>query len=191
MTEVRSFEFRPLAVENWSDFEALFGANGACGGCWCMWFRLTNREFETSKGAQNRSAMRRLVERGEQTGIVAYEGDRPVGWVSLAPRGDFGRLGRSRILKPVDDVPVWSVVCFYIAREARRRGLSVALLEAAADHARAAGASVLEGYPVEPRSGSVPDVFAYYGLASAFEKAGFSECARRSETRPIMRRSLA
>lgn len=184
-------EFEPLTPARWGDFERLFGANGACGGCWCMWFRLTNREAEAGKGKSNRRAMKALVDAREEPGILAYVDGEPAGWCALAPRESYGRLARSRILKPVDERPVWSVVCFFVDKRFRGRGLTVGLLEAAADHARRKGGALLEGYPVEPRKKRAPPVFMYHGLASAFRRAGFTEVARRSETRPVMRRELA
>ncbi len=155
-----------------------------------MWFRLANKEFETAKGEANRRAMQALVEAGEEPGILAYVDGEPAAWCALAPRQEYGRLARSRILKPVDDKPVWSVVCFFVARRCRGQGLTVGLLEAAAEHVRRRGGTLLEGYPVEPRKERAPAVFMYHGLASAFTRAGFSEVARRSETRPVMRREL-
>jgi GNAT superfamily N-acetyltransferase len=131
--------------------------------------------------------MQAIVKSGEVPGILAYEGDKPVGWCSVAPRSSFPVLNRSRILKKIDDEPVWSVVCFFIDKGHRNRGLSVRLLRAAVDYARQRGGALLEGYPVEPRKGVMPPAFAWTGLASAFRKAGFSEVARRSETRPMMR----
>jgi GNAT superfamily N-acetyltransferase len=180
-------EFFPLTPDRWNDLERLFGDRGACGGCWCMWWRLTASEFEDRKGAPNRRAFRRIVGSGDPPGILAYVEGKPVGWCAVAPRADLPRLGRSRILKPVDDLPVWSITCFFVARPFRCRGLSVALLRAAVEYAVSRGATVVEGYPVEPRQERMPDAFAWFGLASAFTKAGFREVARRSETRPIMR----
>jgi GNAT superfamily N-acetyltransferase len=182
--------FHPLTAERWADFEELFGPRGACAGCWCMYWRLKRAEFNTGKGEGNRRAMLRLVRSGEVPGLLAYDGKKPVGWCSVAPREQFSALGRSKILRPVDEQAVWSVVCFYIAKPYRRRGVTVLLLGAAADYARSQGAGILEGYPVEPREGKTPDVFAYTGLASAFRGAGFEEVARRSATRPIMRQML-
>jgi len=120
-------------------------------------------------------------------GIIAYAGGEPVGWCAAAPRDSYPVLDRSRVLKRIDDEPVWSVVCFFIAKHFRRRGLTVELLRAAVRHAARRGARIVEGYPVEPRKGAMPDAFAYTGLAAAFRRAGFTEAARRSETRPIMR----
>ncbi len=186
-----ALDFHPLTPDRWRDLERLFGERGACGGCWCMWWRLTGKEFEAGKGEPNRRAMKKLVDAGAEPGILAYEGGEPVGWCALAPRASYGRLARSRILAPVDERPVWSVVCFFVDRRWRERGVSVALLEAAAAHARERGAELLEGYPVEPRKARAPAVFVYTGLAAAFRRAGFAEVARRSPTRPIMRRELA
>jgi GNAT superfamily N-acetyltransferase len=114
-------------------------------------------------------------------------GSQPVGWCSIAPRVSFPKLERSRILKRVDDKPVWSVVCFFIAKSFRQKGVSVELLKAAVNYAVKQGAEIVEGYPVEPKKGRTPNGFAYTGLVSAFRKVGFIEIVRRSETRPIMR----
>ena len=153
---------------------------------------------DEQKGELNRRHMKAIVAAGETPGLLAYVdaqpgglGGQPAGWCSLAPRSAFATLERSRILKAVDSQPVWSVVCFFIARPYRRQGLTGQLLQAAVEYARAQGAQVIEGYPVEPKQGQAPDVFVFTGLASAFRQAGFVEVARRSETRPIMRRVLA
>jgi GNAT superfamily N-acetyltransferase len=152
-----------------------------------MWWRLHKRDFDRGLGSVNKRALKRLVVSGAEPGILAYVGDEPVGWLGLAPRIAYPRLERSRILAPVDDARVWSAVCFFVARPWRRRGVTVALLEAAVKYVRRRGGRVLEGYPVDPRRGRFPDAFAYYGAASAFCRAGFVEVARRSPTRPIMR----
>jgi GNAT superfamily N-acetyltransferase len=154
-----------------------------------MWFRLPRSEWSKGKGAGNRRAFRRVVERGPAPGILAYDGKRPVGWVAIAPRETYGALQRSRSLRPVDDRPVWSVTCFYVAREWRRRGLTARLLEAACAHARRKGATLAEGYPVNP-SREYPAAWAYVGLQSAFADAGFKVVARPSRSRTIMRRQL-
>lgn len=180
-------EFRPLTEDRFADLAALFGERGACGGCWCMFWRLSRQAFEAGKGAGNRRAMRRIVVSGGVPGILAYAGGTPIGWCAVAPRASYPRLERSRVLAPVDDEPVWSVVCFFVARPWRRRGVTVALLRAASEHAARHGARIVEGYPVVPRTGPIPDAFAYTGLPSAFVKAGYREVLRRSEIRPIMR----
>jgi GNAT superfamily N-acetyltransferase len=152
-----------------------------------MWWRIKRSEFEQQKGEGNRQAMKAIVESGEVPGLLAYEGDTAVAWCSVAPREQFPVLQRSRVLKPVDDRPVWSIVCFFIKKGYRSQGMSMRLLHAAVDYVREQGGQVVEGYPVEPRKDRMPTLFAYTGFASTFEKAGFVECVRRSETRPIMR----
>jgi GNAT superfamily N-acetyltransferase len=153
-----------------------------------MWWRLTSRDFQRQSGEGNRNSLRRIVDSGEVAGLMAYHRGEPIGWCSVAPREAFPRLAHSRVLKPVDDKPVWSVVCFFAAKSFRRKGVSVELLEAAVTYAGKQGAEIIEGYPVEPQSGRTADIFAYTGLVSTFRKAGFVEVLRRSKTRPIMRR---
>lgn len=181
---------RPLTPERWEDFVGLFGERGACGGCWCMHPVLTQREYESGKGEGNRKAMRARVDGGEVPGILGYCEGTAVAWCSVGPRDRFSRLGRSRILKPVDDQPVWSIVCFFVARPWRNRGLSLEMIEAACRFAASRGADCLEAYPIEPQKSPMPAVFAWTGLAAAFFRAGFHEVARRSPTRPIVRRAL-
>jgi len=182
-----NLEFHPLTPNRWTDFEQLFGVRGACGGCWCMWFRLKRSEFEQQKGEGNRKAMKAIVDSGEVPGILAYIGKKPVGWCAAAPRESYPVLERSRILKRVDNTPVWSVSCFFIDKNFRNKGLSVRLLHAAIAYVKDHGGKVVEGYPVEPKKDRMPPAFVWTGLASAFKKTGFTEVARRSETRPIMR----
>ena len=180
-------EFHPATPKRWRDVEKLFGPRGACAGCWCMWPRLPSAEFARGRGAGNRRALRRLVTGGARPGIIAYQGGEPVGWCAVAPRQQYGRLERSRVMAPVDDRPVWSVVCFFVAREARSSGVTTALLRAAVDHAARAGATIVEGYPLDTAGKRLADAFAWFGLTSSFRRAGFKEVARRSKTRPIMR----
>jgi GNAT superfamily N-acetyltransferase len=180
-------QFHPLTTDKWMDFESLFGLRGACGGCWCMFWRLTRKEFERHKGEGNRKAMKAIVEAGKIPGILAFAQDRAVAWCSVAPREHFTALARSRILKPLDNLPVWSISCFFVEKNYRHKGLSTQMIKAAVDYVKKNGGSVVEAYPVEPKKDKMPDAFAWTGLASSFIKAGFKECARRSETRPIMR----
>ena len=157
-----------------------------------MWFRITQQRF--SKGASrggsvgNRAAMKRLVERGAVPGLLAYRERTPVAWVSVAPREQFGRIERSTVTKPVDDEPgVWSVVCWYIDRRHRARGVGSALLAAAVDHAARSGARIIEGYPIDASRRNPTNAEAFVGIESMFRRAGFEEVARRSPTRPVMR----
>ncbi len=182
-----NLSFKPLSIKNWEAFEKLFGERGACGGCWCMYWRLKNRDFEQQKGPGNKNAIKILVEEKQPVGILAYENDHPVGWCAIAPRTEYVRLENSRILKRIDEKPVWSIVCFFIDREFRGKGISVELIKVAVKYAITQGAAIIEGYPQIPKKDNIPPVFAYTGLASAFSRAGFEEVARRSETRPIMR----
>ena len=179
--------FHPLIPERWGDFEKLFGPRGAIGGCWCMWWRIKRADFEKHKGDGNRQSMRVIVESGQVPGILAYADGEAIAWCSIAPREEFPVLGRSPNLKPVDDQPVWSLVCFFIGKPYRHLGLSLKLIGGAVEYAHQQGAQIIEGYPVEPKKDQTPDIYAFTGLASTFRKFGFKEVARRSETRPIMR----
>jgi len=183
----KSFEFHPLTAERWTDLEALFGSKGACGGCWCMFWRLPRKTFEAQKGDRNRIALKTIVANEESPGLLAHADGEPAGWCAIAPREAYPALTRSRILAPIDDKPVWSISCFFIAKEHRKKGLSVALLHAAVDFVRERGGKIIEGYPVDPKTKAIPAPFAWTGLASAFQRAGFKEVERRSATRPIMR----
>jgi GNAT superfamily N-acetyltransferase len=180
-------EFFPLTPDRWDDFEALFGEDRACNGCWCMWWRLTQAEFYAGLGRRNKEAMKRIVGSGEVPGLIAYSGDTPVGWCSVAPRERFGRLNRSPILKRIDDEPVWSVVCFVVHRRARGRGLMHAFVPAAVHHAAEHGARIVEAYPRDTAIKQYTASSLYVGTASLFARAGFTEAARRSPERPIMR----
>lgn len=188
MAPTLDLTFHPLTPERWPDLKTLFGPRGACGGCWCMTWRLRRAEFDKGKGEANERAFQTLVANNAQPGVLAYVNGAPVGWCAVAPRKDYPALGRSRVLAPVDDYPVWSITCLYVARPYRRQGMSARLLEAAVAFAGERGARVVEGYPVEPYTTDMPAAFAWTGLVSAFQKAGFSEVLRRSKTRPIMRR---
>lgn len=181
--------FHAATAERWPDVERLFGERGACAGCWCMFWRLSRKAWEAGKGEGNRRALRKLVRAGAEPGILAYRGAEPIGWCALAPRAEYPALARSRVLEPVDDHPVWSVACLFVARPHRRRGVSARLLEAAVAHAEKHGGKIVEGYPTIPASDPAPDTFLWTGTARAFARAGFREVARRSRTRPIMRRA--
>jgi GNAT superfamily N-acetyltransferase len=187
-TDVSDLEFYPLTAERWADFEKLFGKSGAYGGCWCMWWRLTRSEFERQKGEGNRKAIKKIVDSGEVPGILAYANNQAVALCSVAPRETYPTLERSRTLKRVDDKPVWSIVCFFVAKSFRGKRIMSKLLGAAIEYVSKHGGKIVEAYPVESKGGRMPDAFAYTGLVSTFQKAGFVEVARHSEkSRPIMR----
>ena len=180
-------KFVPATPARWADIEALFGERGACGGCWCMVWRLPRKEWVAGKGAGNRRALRKIVASGGKPGIIGYAGKEPVAWCSVAPRDEFVALERSRVLRPVDATEVWSVSCMFVKRPFRRKGVSVRMLRAAVEFAATRGAKAVEGYPVEPSMEKMPDPFVWTGLPSAFRAAGFREVLRRSRLRPIMR----
>jgi GNAT superfamily N-acetyltransferase len=182
-----TLKFHLLTPQRWKDFELLFGPRGACAGCWCMFWKLPQKDFDAMVYDGNKAAQRAIVESGIVPGLLAYSGNEAIGWIAVEPRSRYPRLARSRVLKPVDDQPVWSITCFFTRRDFRGQGVTVALLKAAIAYVKKCGGKFVEGYPVEPKKGKMLAASAYTGLASAFRRAGFKEVARNSETRPIFR----
>jgi len=180
----------PATQARWADLEALFGERGACGGCWCMAWRLPRAQYVAGKGLSNRKALRRLVKSKEPPGILAYAGRKAVGWCAVAPRSEYSFLERSRVLKQVDALPVWSISCLFVLKSHRRQGVSTLLLRAAVEFAASRGAKWVEGYPTIPYAENAPAAFIWTGTLSSFERAGFTEVARRSPGRPIMRAAV-
>ena len=152
-----------------------------------MWWRETRGEFDRLHGEGNRRVMKRLVEGGEVPGIIGYVDGEAVGWCSIAPRESFSSLGRSRVLKRLDGVPVWSLVCLFVHRNSRGTGVAEALVRAAVAYAKSRGAEVVEAYPTPPRGRRLPAVSSFMGVPSLFSRAGFVECARPSASRVVMR----
>lgn len=189
--QAEEITYHPVTPDRWADLETLFGDGGSCAGCWCMWWRIKRTEFEKQGGEGNRAALKTLVDAGHIPGLLAYVNGEPVGWVSVGPREDYPVLGRSPVLKPIDDQPVWSIVCFFVAKPYRNQGLMRSLLRAAVDYAQQNGATIVEGYPITPRQEEIGDAEAYTGLIATFEEAGFAEAARRSEKRAIMRYNIS
>jgi len=179
---------RPLVPDLWPALEDLFGKRGASNGCWCMYWRIGGA-YRQRPRERNRAALRAVVRRGPPPGLLAFDGPLAVGWCQLTPRRAVPWLDGTRLLERVDDVPVWSLSCFYVRRSHRRQGVTSALIRAALKAARRAGAPALEAYPVDtgqPKSTS--NLFT--GTASTFARAGFKEVARRVPHRPIMRHDL-
>lgn len=184
------YAIRPLTPERWEDLETLFGpTRGAVSGCWCMFFRLTRAEW-TAMGRDGRKmAFRGLVNAGPPPGLLAYSGTDPIGWCAIAPREATPRIAKSRVGRPLDDRPAWSITCFYIDRRHRRQGVMAALIEAAVAYAAQAGARLVEAYPLEEAK-SAAWGGGFVGFAESFRSAGFVEKARRTPNRPLMRRPL-
>jgi len=181
--------FKPLKRNLWTDFEELFGPRGACAGCWCMFWKLRGKAFEEVQGYETRQMHKSIVDSGISTGLLAYLHGEVVGWVAVEPRSAYPKLAHSRVLKPVDEQPVWSVTCFFVAKPYRKQGITVELLKAAIEFVRIQCGKIVEGYPVETHQ-DMPAPFIYTGTASAFQQAGFQEVARRAPTRPIFRYTI-
>ena len=180
--------YEPLSRKNWLKFVQLFGEKGACGNCWCMYYRLPKADFIEGKAADgNMEMMKELVWENKPTGMIAlYEGI-AIAWCALAPRKDFIKLSKSRVHKPIDDKPVWSIPCFFIHKDFRRQGVSVEMLKAVIKYAQKEGIKILEAYPTIPTTMKLPDSFVWIGLYSSFEKAGFEIVDQTSKNRPMVR----
>lgn len=188
-------EVHPATPERWADLETVFGVKGACAGCWCMFWRLPRQISRHNTGSQNRQALRALVETGQAPGLLAYVDGAPAGWCAVGPREAFSRLETSRKLKRLDDQPVWSIPCFFVARPFRRQGLMRALIRAAVGYARGQGARLIEGYPLDLETPllagqKLTGDGGFTGVASAFRAEGFALAAEASETQRIMRRKI-
>lgn len=151
-----------------------------------MYWKLRGKAYEEAKGSETRQMHKSIIDTGTSTGLLAYLHGDVVGWVAVEPRSAYPKLEHSRALKPVDEQPVWSVTCFFVAKNYRRKGITVQLLKAAVEHVKHQGGRIVEGYPVETQH-EMPAPFIYTGTASAFEQAGFQEVARHTPTRPIFR----
>jgi GNAT superfamily N-acetyltransferase len=193
-------DIRPLTPERLPDLAELFEQGGDPKWCWCAYFRIRGFDFSKGGKARHRQAMEHAVDEnareGRAPGLVAYDGSEAVGWISIGPREDYERLAHSTVLKPIDDTPVWSIVCFVVGRRSRGRGIARALLDAGIDYARDHGATMLEAYPVEvPNGERIGSGEAYKGTVSMFTRAGFKVVERRqwnatTPVRPIVRRAL-
>jgi GNAT superfamily N-acetyltransferase len=155
-----------------------------------MWWRITRAEFERNRSPGNKAAMREVVDLGQIPGILAYQNGEPVGWCSIAPRDDFASLNRSPVLRPIDDQPVWSIVCFYVDRKHRGQGLLEALARSAVKYAAQHGARIVEAYPTRPRGKSLSEVSSFMGIPKVLERAGFKQVAQPSEAKLIMRYTI-
>jgi len=175
-TSAVGLDIRPLTPDLWPALAALFEEGGDPKWCWCMFWRSRNVDFGRSTAASNREALHALAGRESAPGLVAMDDDgTALGWVSLGPREDFERLERSRVRPRIDDVAVWAIVCFVVAKRGRRRGVAAQLLDGAIAHAREHGAPALEGYPVDTTTGKPSAATLYSGTLSTFLRAGFRD----------------
>jgi GNAT superfamily N-acetyltransferase len=183
---------QPLTPDRWPDLEAIFTAKGCsvARGCWCMYYRHSGKAPQlpahATRAAANKAELKALVNAGPPPGLIGYRGKVPVGWVSIGPREEYARLARSPVMKPIDDQPVWSVICFVVPSEHRGQGVAQALLAGAIAYARQNGAKLIEAYPVD-RPGRSSDDFMWFGAKSMYDKMGFFEVARRKPQRPMVR----
>ena len=181
-------KIRPLTPDLWPAFEDLFGKNGACNGCWCMYWRIGSAYTKRPRN-ENKADFRKVVKRGPPPGLLAFDGETAVGWCQLTPRAAIPQIERARWLKRVDDKSVWSISCFYIRRGYRKQGVMAALIAAALREAKRAKAPALEAYPVDTQEARSTSGM-YTGKASTFARAGFRTVARHAPHRPIMRHDL-
>ena len=180
--------FEPLSRANWGMFTELFGERGACGNCWCMYFRLRPQEFvDGKKDGGNKAKMRELVWSGMPTGIMGVHQGKAIAWCAFAPREDYRKIENSRVHKRIDDEKVWSVSCFFVDKDYRRSGVSVAMLRGLIAYARKQKIAVIEAYPTIPTKEPLPDSFGWIGLYKSFERAGFEVVDRTSVHRPMVR----
>ena len=180
--------FEPLTSRNWHKFVELFGNKGACGNCWCMYFRVGKDEFNEGKFDEgNKEAMHRLVMKDLPTGILGFYDKQAIAWCAFAPRDHFAKLERSRVHKRIDNRQVWSIPCFFIDKNFRRMGLSVELLKGVINYAKQQGIKVIEAYPTIPTQDKIPDAFAWIGFYESFKQAGFEIVDNTSKNRPMVR----
>ncbi|MCX6288126.1 MAG: GNAT family N-acetyltransferase [Bacteroidetes bacterium] len=185
---IHELNFEPLTSKNWGQFEQLFGPRGACGHCWCMYYRLSKSEFQEGKFEDgNKLAMKEIVWSNRPAGILAlYEGQ-AIAWCAFAPRIEYLKLSKSRVHRPIDDKEVWSIPCMFIHKDFRKYGISVALLKGVIAYARKSRIKIIEAYPTIPTTDRLPDSFAWIGLYKSFERAGFKIADRTSVNRPMVR----
>jgi GNAT superfamily N-acetyltransferase len=166
-----TIETRDLTAELWPALAELFGRNGACAGCWCMWWRLDKGErISLADAGEMKRRQKALVMRGESSGVLAFVGGEPVGWCAYARRTELPRLQRSPTLACDDAEKVWSVPCFFVKAGFRGRGVSRALLRHALKSIRKQGGRIAEAYPVRPPA---TNAAAFTGTVPFLEGEGF------------------
>jgi GNAT superfamily N-acetyltransferase len=176
----------PATIELWPALEELFEGSGPSRRCWCMYWRI-GAAYRRGPREENQAALREIIELGPPPGLLAFDGAVPVAWCQLTPRDALPWLERTWRLRRVDELPVWSLSCFVVSRPYRRRGVTTALIDAALEAARRAGAPALDAYPLDA---SLTPSSSHTGYATTFARAGFREIARHAPPRPIMRYDL-
>jgi len=180
--------FEPLTKSNWGKFVSLFGKNGACGNCWCMYYRLSRSDFHEGKSADgNKNAIKEIVWEDKPTGLLAIYDGEAIAWCAFAPREDFIRMEKSRVHKRIDNKKVWSIPCFFIDKRFRRSGISVELIKGVIEYSKENNIDIIEAYPAIPTKEKLPDSFLWVGLYKSFERAGFEVVDRTSKNSPTVR----
>ncbi len=187
--ELRTVDLSPSL---WPQVEVLFGKNGACGGCWCQAWRIEKGErWDDVKGAEAKERLRRGIESGTTFGVLAFDGETPIGWCTYGPRDSLPRLNRARSLRCDDSSRVWSVPCFFVLRNYRRQGVAKVLLDHALGTMAERGVEIVEGYPAAPsKDGSYIAAFSWTGTMGLFEKAGFAMAGNAEGSQRRMRTTL-
>lgn len=185
---ISKLEVEPVTRNNWHKFVNLFGPKGACGNCWCMYYRLSKADFNEGKvDDSNKRAIKEIIWNEKPVGLIGLIDNQAIAWCAFAPREDFVKLEKSRVHKRIDNKAVWSIPCFFIDKKFRRSGVSVQLLKGAIEFAKDAGIKIIEAYPAIPTQDKIPDSFAWIGLYKSFERAGFEIVDRTSKNRPMVR----
>jgi len=190
ITIINKVKLQPLTEDNWNLFEELMGEKGGCGGCWCMLFRLSSKEFVTNKYEGHKNLMHKIVIGGRPTGMLAIYQKKAVGWMALAPREDYIKIEKSRTLKRIDDKPVWSITCFFVKKEFSKMGLSQKMIQAVIEYAAKNNIKMLEAYPVIPYAEKIPPPFLWVGVLSAFTSNGFTIVQQNGKSKTIVRRLI-
>jgi GNAT superfamily N-acetyltransferase len=178
----------PLTETNWHKFVQLFGERGACGNCWCMYYRLSRVDFNEGKSENgNKDAMHQLVREKKPAGIIGFYEDIPIAWCAFAPREDFIKLEKSRVHKRIDNNRVWSIPCLFIHKDFRGLAVSEAMLKGVIKYARENNIDIIEAYPAIPTVKKLPDSFLWTGVFKSFERAGFEIANRKAQNRPMVR----
>lgn len=176
-----------VTSQNFNLLEELFGSIGACGGCWCMHFRLTNKEWQAGKTNNgNKQKLKTLVDEKKSIGVIAIQNNQAIAWAALSPRNEFSKLSRSRIHKPIDEKLVWSLPCLYVHKDYRNQGLLSTFLVGIIAFAKEKNIKILEAYPLISSS-KLPAPFMWVGPYQAFDKVGFQIVSHESKNRPMMR----